>query len=356
MSDSSVLSHLPYYRRSQTSESSNETRNIILSSDVVNNSEEDENDIDYTVDDNVFDSDEAGLHKEHTYSRLFNIGYEIISARQRSVSYSTKSDLSPDILDNGFNEGFHSPYKYPLNGNNLHSGEGVHLGNRTGGRKLVRRVFTNTRERWRQQNVNGAFCELRKLVPTHPPEKKLSKNEILRMAIRYINILRKVLEFQKNQSSETQSELSPCDKTVKPNDCSVIEEQHSLPCDSCLTKQYRNTSSGHVYSDTDKSTRPEIPLPQVKKLAICTKETTQEIPENELISSETELNNNIVCTTEETEAEMSKLSDTIDSECILRIDSECILQRDFINKNKGKRSNLRAAHAKSSAKWRRFAS
>ena len=51
-------------------------------------------------------------------------------------------------------------------------------------RFIVRKIFTNTRERWRQQNVSGAFAELRKLVPTHPPDKKLSKNEILRMAIR----------------------------------------------------------------------------------------------------------------------------------------------------------------------------
>lgn len=51
-------------------------------------------------------------------------------------------------------------------------------------RIAVRKIFTNSRERWRQQNVSGAFAELRKLVPTHPPDKKLSKNEILRMAIK----------------------------------------------------------------------------------------------------------------------------------------------------------------------------
>lgn len=54
---------------------------------------------------------------------------------------------------------------------------------RTGGQG-VRKLFTNSRERWRQQNVSGAFAELRKLVPTHPPDKKLSKNEILRMSIK----------------------------------------------------------------------------------------------------------------------------------------------------------------------------
>ncbi|XP_022188239.1 probable serine/threonine-protein kinase DDB_G0276181 isoform X4 [Nilaparvata lugens] len=64
---------------------------------------------------------------------------------------------------------------------------------------VLRKVFTNSRERWRQQNVSGAFGELRKLVPTHPPDKKLSKNEILRMAIRYIRLLTGVLEWQQHQ-------------------------------------------------------------------------------------------------------------------------------------------------------------
>lgn len=69
--------------------------------------------------------------------------------------------------------------------------------NRNG--QVVRKIFTNSRERWRQQNVSGAFAELRKLVPTHPPDKKLSKNEILRMAIKYIRLLTNVLEWQKKQ-------------------------------------------------------------------------------------------------------------------------------------------------------------
>ncbi|NXT01559.1 TAL2 protein, partial [Jacana jacana] len=58
---------------------------------------------------------------------------------------------------------------------------------------MTRKIFTNTRERWRQQNVNNAFAKLRKLIPTHPPDKKLSKNETLRLAMRYINFLVKVL-------------------------------------------------------------------------------------------------------------------------------------------------------------------
>ncbi|XP_034136104.1 uncharacterized protein LOC117588737 isoform X2 [Drosophila guanche] len=83
------------------------------------------------------------------------------------------------------------------------NGNGIGNGNGNGrdsagtvGGGGVRKVFTNTRERWRQQNVSGAFAELRKLVPTHPPDKKLSKNEILRSAIKYIKLLTGILEWQ----------------------------------------------------------------------------------------------------------------------------------------------------------------
>lgn len=73
---------------------------------------------------------------------------------------------------------------------------------------MTRKVFTNTRERWRQHNVNTAFAELRKLIPTHPPEKKLSKNEILRLAMRYINFLVTLLEKQGGEpSAQSQAAL-----------------------------------------------------------------------------------------------------------------------------------------------------
>ena len=60
---------------------------------------------------------------------------------------------------------------------------------------VERNMFAITkRERWRQQNVNMAFSELRKLLPTYPPDKKLSKVDILRSSIRYIRFLDSVLE------------------------------------------------------------------------------------------------------------------------------------------------------------------
>ncbi|XP_014240740.1 helix-loop-helix protein 1-like [Cimex lectularius] len=51
-----------------------------------------------------------------------------------------------------------------------------------------------TRERVRVEAFNVAFSELRKLLPTLPPDKKLSKIEILKLAICYIAYLNHVLD------------------------------------------------------------------------------------------------------------------------------------------------------------------
>ncbi len=57
------------------------------------------------------------------------------------------------------------------------------------------RMAHATRERFRVEAFNVAFSELRKLLPTLPPDKKLSKIEILRLAICYISYLNHVLEM-----------------------------------------------------------------------------------------------------------------------------------------------------------------
>lgn len=56
------------------------------------------------------------------------------------------------------------------------------------------RLAHATRERIRVEAFNVAFAELRKLLPTLPPDKKLSKIEILRLAICYIAYLNDVLD------------------------------------------------------------------------------------------------------------------------------------------------------------------
>ena len=50
------------------------------------------------------------------------------------------------------------------------------------------------RERTRQDNVNIAFGQLRDILPTYPHDKKLSKCQILRLAVRYITLLNNVLQ------------------------------------------------------------------------------------------------------------------------------------------------------------------
>ncbi|KAA3679041.1 uncharacterized protein DEA37_0011142 [Paragonimus westermani] len=75
----------------------------------------------------------------------------------------------------------------------------VSAGRRSIGSKLC--LFENdsaceTRERQRQRSVNQAFGDLRLLLPTYPPDKKLSKHEILRLSIKYIRILESILKYQ----------------------------------------------------------------------------------------------------------------------------------------------------------------
>ena len=67
-------------------------------------------------------------------------------------------------------------------------------------KSTIPRKSYNSRERERQQSVNSAFNDLRQILPCHPPDKKLSKHEILRQAIKYIKILEEIMNFQSNIS------------------------------------------------------------------------------------------------------------------------------------------------------------
>lgn len=63
----------------------------------------------------------------------------------------------------------------------------------------------SNREKWRQQSMNLAFANLRKLMPTYPPEKKLSKIEVLRLSIRYIELLSSIAKNMK-RTGDTSNE------------------------------------------------------------------------------------------------------------------------------------------------------
>lgn len=132
--------------------------------------------------------------------------------------------------------------------------------------KIARRVFTNSRERWRQQNVNGAFSELRKLIPTHPPDKKLSKNEILRLAVKYINFLVTLLNDQDKsgdsaeESAEDESsmvvasvdgdKLKPLFPRLTPPQAAPPASAHRDSTDSAVG-QAASPATSSCYGDTD---------------------------------------------------------------------------------------------------------
>jgi len=112
---------------------------------------------------------------------------------------------------------------------------------------VERNMFAITkRERWRQQNVNMAFFELRKLLPTYPPDKKLSKVDILRSSIRYIRFLDGVLQemdgiketknkannteeinsaYRKSRDEMTSLEIESCSFGTRPHCC--FEKENS---------------------------------------------------------------------------------------------------------------------------------
>ncbi|XP_038148355.1 mucin-5AC [Cyprinodon tularosa] len=133
--------------------------------------------------------------------------------------------------------------------------------------KLARRVFTNSRERWRQQNVNGAFSELRKLIPTHPPDKKLSKNEILRLAVKYINFLVTLLNDQAQDKSREEDKAGDGSSTPGldgngQRTCFLINTPPETAHPAAVAKAHRDSSDSIIalanspatsscYGDTD---------------------------------------------------------------------------------------------------------
>lgn len=70
--------------------------------------------------------------------------------------------------------------------------------------KQRHRAIANARERDRTESVNYAFTMLRSLLPTDPPNRKLSKIEVLRLATSYIQHLDNVRSaiFQGNTTSD----------------------------------------------------------------------------------------------------------------------------------------------------------
>ena len=91
----------------------------------------------------------------------------------------------------------HSPYesRSPVGSASTSSDEsdGSEGDNLTHEQRKLKRVAANSRERKRMHTVNGAFDQLRELVPTYPSNRKLSKIDTLRLACSYISDLNSLL-------------------------------------------------------------------------------------------------------------------------------------------------------------------
>lgn len=70
--------------------------------------------------------------------------------------------------------------------------------------------------------MNGAFAELRRLIPTHPPDIRLSKNQILRRALHYIGFLDRLVTEQKPRTGRLQDD-GPLRSSW--DSCGALEEQ-----------------------------------------------------------------------------------------------------------------------------------
>lgn len=92
--------------------------------------------------------------------------------------------------------------------------------------------------------MNGAFSELRKLIPTHPPDKKLSKNEILRLAVKYINFLVTLLSDQaQDKSMDSVEDEAKEDSTTAGLDSNKLNPL--FQCDTPSPSHTAPPSSAH---------------------------------------------------------------------------------------------------------------
>ena len=108
----------------------------------------------------------------------------------------------------------------------------------------MQRSQANVRERQRTQNLNTAFTQLRKIVPTMPSD-KLSKIQTLKLASNYIDFLWKLLENNDDHSPTTKIEEQHESCNPAPNQSnnsispsSTVFNFSNPPTTTCSTSGY----------------------------------------------------------------------------------------------------------------------
>ncbi|XP_032921163.1 transcription factor 15-like [Catharus ustulatus] len=119
--------------------------------------------------------------------------------------------------------------------------------------RIKRRAAANARERDRTHSVNTAFGALRRLIPTRPADRRLSKVETLRLASSYISHLANVLLLQQRRQDEAAAAEQPC-----PQPC----PQPAQPCPQ--------PSQHSQYSQPSHPAQPCSPPGACAPRSICT--------------------------------------------------------------------------------------
>ncbi|KAM6132241.1 basic helix-loop-helix transcription factor scleraxis-like [Phoenicopterus ruber ruber] len=107
-----------------------------------------------------------------------------------------------------------------------------------------RRAAANARERDRTHSVNTAFGALRRLIPTRPADRRLSKVETLRLASSYISHLANVLQRRQAEGAAAQPCPDPCPQPC-PQPCPPPGAAAPRPiCTFCLSDQRKRHREG----------------------------------------------------------------------------------------------------------------
>jgi hypothetical protein len=173
----------------------------------------------------------SSLRSASAFNRQ-NFNAKTSTKKNQNIGVNRVCDLELDALEHGSSsEGIRSKKSHSKINASL---ESKCERDPFGARKSL---ATNNREKWRQHNVNRAFVNLRRLVPTYPPEKRLSKNEILRMAIKYIKLLESILDYQDcaqngSMDSNGRDRLEGASLQIATAGCQSDSNEFSSPTDS----------------------------------------------------------------------------------------------------------------------------
>ena len=120
----------------------------------------------------------------------------------------------------------------------------------------------NERERNRVKHINGTFSTLRQHLPSGAKNKKMSKVETLRSAIKYINHLQQILAAQDEEDAKSGTDAAESPHPTSTNDSDSIKRCIKTESDSGveLNNSDSSTSSSTETTNTDNSFNPDSSL------------------------------------------------------------------------------------------------